>query len=503
MSYAPSPSDRAQPWAPSRRTFLKGASALAAASVLEPWRGLPGLAAGLPSPASAPFDHVVVLMLENRSWDHFLGWLPGADGRQAGLSYTDTAGNTYPTYRLARDGDFQGCGYADPDHSWEGGVKQLNGGKLDGFLKTATPGDTFPIGYYEAADLPVMAALAQQYTVSDNYFCSILAETYPNRFYQHAAQTDRDHNNTSTATMPAIWDRLTGGLTGRYYFHDLPFTALWGSKYASISRPIAQFLAECQAGTLPNVAFVDPSFNGETQGTSNDSHPHGDVRAGDALLAEVYHAVRNSPNWSRTILVVNFDEWGGFYDHVKPPRVIDDHVNPAPGPHPDYRQLGFRVPNIVISPFSPPGRVVSGGAPFEHTSVLKMIEWRWGLMPLTKRDANARNLAEMLDFSLNRTDNPAVASPVAPIAVACGPTSVAAHAPKPIGGPGAPPPGGPRGSGSAPSSAGGGLPGTAAGLPGAALAGLGGIALGTAAAGTALRASRRQSADDPDVTVAR
>ena len=473
-----------------RRTFLKGAAALGAAGILEPWSVARAVASSLPAPSAAPFDHVVVLMLENRSWDHFLGWLPGADGRQSGLAYADTSGVTYPTYALAPD--WQGCGYADPDHSWEGGVKQLNGGRCDGFLKTAAPGDTFPISYYQEQDLPVMAALARNYTVSDNYFCSILAETYPNRFYQHAAQTDRDHNNTSTATMPAIWDRLTGGLTGRYYFHDLPFTALWGSKYASISQPIAAFLADCQAGQLPNVSFVDPAFNGETQGLSNDSHPHGDVRAGEALLAEVYHAVRNSPNWSRTILVVNFDEWGGFYDHVKPPTVIDNHVNPAPGPHPNYRQLGFRVPNIVISPFSPAGRVVSGGAPFEHTSVLKMIEWRWGLAPLTQRDANARNLAEMLDFGLSRTDAPAVASPLPPAPVACGPTSYAAHPPRALGPSASPTPAAPGGGGQAPAAATSTLPNTSTGHPLAGLAGAIAAGAGIGAAATGLVRARRQ-----------
>jgi phospholipase C len=428
-----------------RRDFLRATGAMAALAAFEPWRAgralaatgaralSPARAAALPNPANAPFDHVIVLMMENRSFDHFFGWLPGANGKQAGLRYTDTGGKTYPTYLLADGpsaaGDWQGCGYADPDHSWEGGVKQLNGGRCDGFLKTAAPGDTFPIGYYSEADLPVFAPLAKTYTVSDNYFCSILAETYPNRFYQHSAQTDRDHNNSNTATMPAIWDRLTGGLTGTYYFTDLPFLALYGSKYASITKPFAQFLVDCQAGTLPNLAFVDPAFNGETQGVSTDDHPHGDIRSGEALLAQVYHAVRNSPQWGRTILVVNFDEWGGFYDHVPPPLTIDDHVDPAPGPHPDYRRLGFRVPNIVISPFSPAGAVVSGGAPFEHTSVLRMVEWRWGLQPLTKRDANARNLAEMLDFNLNRTDTPAIPSPTPVPAAPCSQASYPAHPP--------------------------------------------------------------------------
>src|SRR5947208_12633388 len=120
-----------------RRRFLQGAAATGALSVLRP-RGAalarPVVASALPKPGSAPFDHVVVLMFENRSFDHLLGWLPGSDGVQAGRTFTDQTGTTYPTYPLAPDP--QGCGYLDPDHSWEGFVAQYNGGALDGWLRT-------------------------------------------------------------------------------------------------------------------------------------------------------------------------------------------------------------------------------------------------------------------------------------------------------------------------------------------------------------------------------
>jgi phospholipase C len=150
--------------------------------------------------------HVVVLMMENRSFDHFLGWLPRADGRHD-LTYLSTDGNYYRNYPLAPD--FQGCGYSDPDHSWEGFLVQRNFGKMDGFLQRPTapadnPGvtlakaNTFPIGYYTnlspdrtrkaVPDLPVIGALAEHYTVLDRYFCSFAGETFPNRFYQHAAR---------------------------------------------------------------------------------------------------------------------------------------------------------------------------------------------------------------------------------------------------------------------------------------------------------------------------
>jgi phospholipase C len=367
-------------------------------------------------------------MMESRSFDHFLGWLPGANGIQSGLSFVDTAGNTHATYDLAPD--YEGCGYADPDHSWQGGLTQLDGGMMDGFLKTATPGDTFPIGYYTRDTVNVLGTLVENYATSDQYHCAILSATYPNRFYQHCAQTDRDSTTASpSSTMPAIWDQLTPlgttpvspAPTGRYYSTDLPFTALFASKYLDYTFGFDQFLADCAAGNLPNVAFVDPEFGGEGQGFSRDDHPHADVRAGEYFMNTVYNAVRSSPSWARTVLIFNYDEWGGFFDHVVPPHVIDDH--PVAGtPLMDTTRLGFRVPLAVVSPLAPKGSIVSGGAPFEHTSILRMIEWRFGLTPMTARDANARNLADLLDLqSPPRTDMVVTPTPATAVSVPCSP----------------------------------------------------------------------------------
>ena len=119
------------------------------------------------------------------------------------------------------------------------------------------------------------------------------------------------------------------------------------------------------------------------------------------LHADVFTAVRKGPRWDRTVLVVHYDQWGGYFDHVVPPKVIDDNANPRPGPHPDYSQLGFRVPCVVASTFSV-GKPIVGGTPFEHTSILRMIEWRWDLPALAVRDRNARNLAEAFDFARAR-----------------------------------------------------------------------------------------------------
>jgi phospholipase C len=473
-----------------RRMVLRllGASAGATVTGTE----LLSRAASAATPASTPkgsrgVEHVVVLMMENRSFDHFLGWLPQADGRHD-LEFTALDGSVYRNYPLAPD--FQGCGYSDPDHSWEGFLVQHNGGRMDGFLQRPTPpennpgvtpaaANTFPIGYYtnrhpdgrhkQAPDLPVIGALAEHYTVPDRYFCSYAGETFPNRFYQHAARTDRDHNLQKISTLPSIWDHLSpipntqGVPTGGYFFRDLPFLALWGTKYFPFWHPFApgdvdalgipvvtpSFLDTVAAGNLPNVSFVDPAFDTEGKGTSADDHPLADIRLGERFIADTYHALANAGYLDNTVLVVTFDEWGGFYDHVPPPRVVDD-TDPATVDHtgdsstptegrlvPDYTQLGFRVPTIVVSNLAP-AQVVHHG-PFEHASTLKLIESTFGLPALTARDANAQNLARVLaERPCNRVPAGAIPTsdqvpgPANDAAAVCGAASVQSVSPPPV-----------------------------------------------------------------------
>jgi phospholipase C len=309
-----------------------------------------------------------------------------------------------------------GCDHPDPDHSFEGGRAQYDLGKADGWLRSGA-NDEYALGYYLQDDLAFWGAAARDWTVCDRYFAPILGPTYPNRLYQHAGTTDRIYNSTATSQLPTIWDRLAAaGLKGTYYFGDIPFTALWGDKYVGISRPYTEFLVDCASGTLPQVSFIDPRFGGEDQGTSNDDHPHADVRVGERFLADIYHAVTRGPGWQNTVLVVNYDEWGGFFDHVPPPL--------GPDTQPLFERRGFRVPALIVSPFAKRGLVAHDV--YDHTSVLKLIEWRWGLPSLQPRDAAARNLAEALDFSAPNTTAPVyvvpdiVATPCAPAPVTSG-----------------------------------------------------------------------------------
>jgi phospholipase C len=353
------------------------------------------LAAGDRKAKFTDVKHIVVAMMENRSFDHMLGWLPGANGRQAGLTYTDAAGVAHSTHPLAPD--FQGCGHPDPDHSHDGGLVEYNGGACDGWLR-AGANDDYSIGYYTKNDLPFFGAAAPAWTTCDNYFAATLAETYPNRIYQHAAQTDRLENTLDLCTLPTIWDQLeAANVKGRYYFSDVPILALWGTKYLKISRLLKSFFSDCAAGKLPAVSFVEPGFLGESEGVSNDDHPHADIRNGQAFLNSIYNAVTQSPNWPDTVLIINYDEWGGFFEHVPPAAAPIPPADQAAGNTDGLR--GFRVPALVISPWSRRGFVAHGL--YDHTSVLRMIESRWGLSPLTVRDQTANNLADALDFTRN------------------------------------------------------------------------------------------------------
>lgn len=373
----------------------------------------------LPNPADSGIDHIVVVTMENRSFDHFMGWLPNADGKQAGLTFVDSNGVSHSTQSLS--GDNTGCPHPSPDHSYNGGRVEYDNGAMDGFLRAGN-NDVYSIGYYGEADIPFYAALARNYTTCDHYFASILGPTFPNRLFLYAAQTDRLGDTVDFSSLPAIWDELAAaGVSANYYYSNVPFTALWGTKYLGISKLYSEFLAAAATGTLPAVSFVDPKYTILDDGTGNDDHPHADIREGDQFLYQTFQAVANGPKWANTVFIVNFDEWGGFFEHVPPPRataanqVDTDIVN-------GKTLLGFRVPTVVASPFTK-GNASSpsvNSMVFDHTSVLKLIEWRWGLSPLTPRDASSdiSNLANALNFASPDATVPSLPAPQAPLIAA-------------------------------------------------------------------------------------
>ncbi len=373
----------------------------------------------LPKPEDSGVDHIVVVMMENRSFDHMLGWVPGADGIQAGLSFKNIEGKSVSTFPLATETGYGygGCGFADPNHSYAGGRIHLNKGAMDGWLLSddtkLVPTDKFPVGYFTGADLPFYKGCVAEWTICDKYFSGILSATYPNRVYMHSGQTDRLSNTSATSTLPTIWDRMMAkGLSATYYSSDIPFLAIWGQKYvgSGTSSNLNGFLAQAAAGQLPSLSYIDPRFVGEGNQVSNDDHPSADVRDGQAFLNQVYSALTASPQWGKTLLIVTYDEWGGFYDHVVPPVGPISDAEKALG---NDGRLGFRVPMILAGPRVAKNKVCK--LQFDPQSTLDLITWRFGLDPIGNRHGWSLNLAYALDFdSAPRTDKPAFTVDSAP-----------------------------------------------------------------------------------------
>ena len=402
-----------------RRAFLKGAAATASLAALgnaSPADAMVNLAlpaAGDPVPARTKINHVVVLMQENRSVDHYFGWLGPELAAKGGptfksalnRTYFDSAAAAHSTADWGGGGrqDWCGCDFNDPGHGWNSGRTQLPDtdagglpGEPDGWLKDGSGNDEFAVSFYRPEDIPVTAEAARTFTTFDNYFCSVLTSTYPNREYMHSAQSGGINNNafppqvgyTDGFPWPTIWTLLEeAGVTWGYYYSNLPVIALWGARHLKGARHVSNFYADAAAGLLPQVSFVDPYFT--LEGLANDDHPHADIRLGQEFLSGVIQAVMESPHWTDAArapaLFINYDEWGGFWDHVRPPVVSDPRGS-------DWGQLGFRTPTLLLSPYAKGkrGTRVDHGL-YDHTSILKFIERNWALPTLFSRDKGARD----------------------------------------------------------------------------------------------------------------
>lgn len=427
-----------------RRTFLKGAAAgvgLAAAGSTTMARGavnlvLPslGVATNAPRPKT-PVEHLVVLMMENRSVDHYLGWYAREHDEFDGVQHAtypdlrtpDDAADTVTTADWGARGrdNFHGRGHPDPSHGWGGGRAERNGGACDGWLHPDTGNDEYALSFYGPDDIPVWSQLVRGYQAYDRWFCSVLGPTYPNRYYLHSAQSHGMKNNDFPPQRaeenpvwltgwdwPTIWTLMSNaGMTSAYYFSNLPVLGLWGARHAQHGRHISSFYADAAAGTLPQVSFLDPWFV-EPQGLANDDHPHADIRLGQAFLSGVVEAFLTSPLYEKSALVITYDEWGGFWDHVDPPRVADDRATPGdPGGDDDFGQLGFRIPSTIVSPWTaarPGNKAKVDHNVYEHASVLRFISENWGLPYLTTRHATTTSIgAAFRDFRDYRAEPPA------------------------------------------------------------------------------------------------
>lgn len=349
-------------------------------------------------------DTIVVLCMENRSFDHYLGALTLLEGRGDvdGLigteSNPDEDGNPVPVYLLE---DFTPD---DPPHEWDEVHAQLNGGANDGFV--TEHGGPEVMGYHVRDQLPITYALADAGAVCDRFFCSVLGPTWPNRFYLHGGTSNGITGNTPVfggfTTIQTVLE--DAGLSFNNFYHDLPWRA--GGYFAFAGNAgIEDFFDKAAQGTLPHVSIIDPQFFGNG---ANDDHPDHHVHLGQALIASVYEALAQSPQWGRCLFILTYDEHGGFFDHVTPPAAPDEES--------DFQQLGFRVPTIVAGPFVRRGCAVS--TVFDHTSILKTIAVRWGLPNLTERMAAANDMSSCIDPATLGRPNPPVQLPEVPVILA-------------------------------------------------------------------------------------
>jgi len=410
--------------------------------------------------------HVVVLMLENRSFDCMLGML-----YQSGDQFDGLTGNETNTWHKG-DGSQQDIQVwkdptldakavcvpdPDPGELFTDIRMQIHGlaadgtpnpgptmgGFVDNYMRqppTTHAADPYSVMHYFTPDqVPVISQLARAFGVSDQWHASAPCQTWPNRFFAHTGTANGFVDNSPTHfpyEMETVFNRLSdAGQTWRIYFHDFPQTAtlakLWESMFTSHFLDFdTDFIQAAATGTLPAYSFIEPRYFTDLFSIANDEHPPHNVAYGEQLIAAVYNAVRGGPGWKQTLLVITYDEHGGCYDHVVPP-VATSPDDKAPDGF-DFGYFGVRVPAVIISPYVPAGTVIRppGMTPFDHTSIIATLRKLFNFAPLTARDAAAPDLVDALAVLKTGPDNDGPSSVAAP-AVPPPPAQVARAAAKP------------------------------------------------------------------------
>jgi phospholipase C len=376
-------------------------------------------------------EHVVVLMLENHSFDNFFGLLGRGDGFTLGADGRPANANPYQNgkiqraFRMPTTCQLPGT----PSNEWVTSYTAYDNGKNDGFVRaravygSATDVGGVAMGYWTGDDLPFTYSLAKQFPIGDRWFCSLLGQTLPNRRYLIAGtsggMTDDSGDSLLLLPVPApngtifnlldnhgiSWENYVGsypsGATPELYLgNDLIPEALH-------HKSLDDFVSDAANGALPSFSFLDPDY--DTQSQENPQN----IVVGEALLAQVVHALGSSPLWKKTVLLVMYDEHGGYYDHVPPPPAIppDDIpavVQPGEGVYEGFARYGFRVPSVVVSAYAKPDYV--SHVLYDHTSVLAFVERKWNLPALSYRDANANDLTDFLDLTALAAGRPTFAT---------------------------------------------------------------------------------------------
>jgi phospholipase C len=397
-------------------------------------------------------DHIVVLMLENRSFDCILGKL-----RPSGVQFNGLRGNESNSYSPSAGATQQVASWNDPtlvagamtipDPDPGELLKDMNSqlfglggtpnsqpppmsGFVDNYMRQPPADKPFdpkaPMHHYTPDQLPVISLLAQSFALCDQWHASAPCQTWPNRFFVHTATAGGYANNSPPHfpyLMPSIFRRLESvGRRSHIYFHDVPQSITLADQWLAAPdrfRPIECFWDDAEHGDLPDYVFIEPRyFTDNVLGLMpNDQHPPHDVVYGEQLIARVYNAVRSSPAWKKILFVLTFDEHGGCYDHVPPPAAVP----PEPKPGPDgflFDRYGVRVPAIIISPYTKAGTVLRNAdvgsprqptpSPFDHTSIIRTLRQRFDPngAPLSCRDASAPSLDSALNLNEPANDGP-------------------------------------------------------------------------------------------------
>jgi phospholipase C len=394
-------------------------------------------------------QHIVQVMLENRSLDHMLGYLYAAsgnvspagqpfDGLTGDESNPDNTGRSVAVYPIQADdpnpylmpGADPGEGFLNTNSQLfstddpAAGATPTNQGFVTNFKAAIASdlaqhySDTVPgtqpsqiMGMYTPELLPILSGLASGYAVCDRWFASVPTMTIPNRAFAAAATSQGHLDDTpKTYTCPTIFGRLSDkNLDWAIYgYNSDPLTrATFPDTTAAADSHFGQFSdfqQRAAAGTLPVYTFLEPSFDA----SGNSQHPNYDVSKGEQFLHDIYVALRsNTAAWNSTLLIITYDEHGGNYDHVAPPANATPPGDGTVGEYGfDFTRFGLRVPAVLVSPLIAAGTVFRGSGSIDHTSVLSTIAARWGTEPLTNRDRNAATLGDVLTLATPRTDDP-------------------------------------------------------------------------------------------------
>jgi phospholipase C len=339
-------------------------------------------------------EHILFLIQENHSFDNYFGTFPTADGFKLGMKmplYSGGPGEIAPFHFSFALGH-------DLNHSWKTAHDAYHNGRMDGFITAEHSLDT--MGYYDGSDLPNYWAYAHQFTLCDRFFSSLMGPSLPNHLYTIAAQSGGEIRNRvlppkggyDYKTMADLLENSR--ITWKYYdgkanphrfwlWNPLPGFKTFQNNPRLMSHLVSniEYFKDLRNGSLPAVAWIVPNIR-------ESEHPPVNLQLGMWYTTAFVNALMKSPYWKNTLLVITWDDYGGFYDHVPPAQV-------------DYYGYGLRVPTIVISPFAKPGYV--DHSRYDFTSVLRTIENRFNLKPMTSRDANANDLSDSLDF--NQTPN--------------------------------------------------------------------------------------------------